>query len=432
MNAIQKALESVESDGVPLDDMEYDTLHLMSASLVATTESYLSAIKSAEDAIERIETVRTVLEYQPQPNDASRALVDETLRGALGNSVVSVEQLLPTLHVENSVLSTESIRSTVSNALSRILTYIKRVLENMADLWNSLLSMSKWVRFTANNGLNRVKSNKGLSPSQLTFDYKGDTNRLMINGAVYKSNAQYLANLVELRRQLEYFTGDHVKVVTKIGDGLLAAITTKNTPQRALEQSVQAFSLMNYSTVSGMVRGRNQTDVRFEGGTVDAAPSLLGNRTVFIPKDQGVASGLSLLMQAQEIRKRGISLLHTNENQAKLGGGAVLPVMSTSEAEAVLSECVKISVLIDQYDSRPRTTLSRKIRTITDAYKRMCDDASKANLSNEDRAYHNSVGRFVTQYTTLVNSPTDSLIVHALGICRVTIALANRSMQYYR
>lgn len=434
MNPIERALIDSQAsvDEEILDELEYDSIARQAEVMVASTEAFHSALRSSENMIERIENICATIDYDPRPSDAGRVLIDEGLQAALGDSSTTVHDLIPNLHEEGSVISTESVRSTIGNALSRILSYISRMLADMASLWNNLMSMSKWVRLTANNGLNRVKTNKGLSPSQPTFEFKGDPNRLMINGAIYKSNASLLANLVELRRQLEYFVGGYSDLVGKIGDSYLSAIKSGDSPEKTLATCVEATRQMNYSTISGFIRARNQSDQRFDGGTVDGGPALLGNRSVFIPKEVPPLPHASLLGQAQEVRKRNIALLHTNEVVGQASQHAALPVMSTSEAEGILKEIVKISTIIDNFDSRKRNALTKKIRAITDAYKVMCEAANKAGYTNEDRALHNSVGRFVTQYSSMVSSPTDSLIVHALSCCRMVVGIANRSMQYYR
>ena len=433
---LKSALESagsLQNDEVGLtDDLEFDTVSYAAEHMVESFEAYHEAIRASEDMIERIENVGLIIDCDPVPNDQSRALIDEGLSAALSGSETKVSDLIPNLHEENSVLSTESIRSTISNALSRILSYIKRILADMSALWSNMVSMSKWVKFTAENGLNRVKTSKGMSPSQSSFSFKGDPNRLMINGAVYKSNAILLANLVEMRRQLEYFTGDYTKLVNRIGEGFLGAMKSGGSPEDTLKKCIDACLLMNYSTVSGNVRARNQRDPRFDGGVVDAAPALLGNRSVFVPKEIVPSGHASLLGQAQESRKRSIVLLHTNEQQKTMGDASSLPVMSPTEAESVLKEVVKIASLVDEYDSRKHRELVRKINDITDAYKKLCERNAEHNENNNDRAHHNSVGRYVTQFSSMVTSPTDSLIVHALSCCRMVIALANRSMQYYR
>lgn len=385
-----------------------------------------------EDLAGGLESIACIAEGIEEATIRELQLVHTATALALAGTDVEVESLVPSLESSTgTTVSTESLKRVARTLWDAIRKTVARIWKAIRDFFGGVKGDIQRLRFRNKQVRHRAENVTGRSIRTAKTILGRETNALSIYHRPPRSAKDVIDGLKEYRRQAKVLLGSYPEDLNAMGRKLKNAISSFDiTRSRESLARVTAVALEFDLPVKARSAG-NLTDVvdsRWESGTVQRLPALMGNKSVFFMTPKHRPGNKTPLAEAEQTRNRraflGMSSPEVTDTQTS-GEVETFPASTVVEITNLVEE---ICTLVSEYQSKSKAldNVHRAIESSSQTLVGLMGNSE--SLSEEDRVHIRSTLKFNTAFSNWANQPQTSFASQALTACRSALIASGKSL----
>ena len=415
---LQAALES-EDGSLPVEESQ--PLDSMSESEFDNTDSLLNEVDRVQDVREGMVDLASVCASIESATPQNLALIQIATNLALAGTKFAASDMIPSLESSLGLtVSTEKLSDTAKALWAKIIETLKKVLASIADFWKSMITEVGRAKFSNDQLTNRAKGANGKGIKVRDVKLGIERMKLETLNKVPNTGNDVLRALKEGHRQLAIVLGQYSTNVVITGTEMVAAIGGEVNPSADYLANInKAAETLNFKELKTLLNARPYNDLRFSKDEVSAAPSLPGNKSIFV-NDHGNG----------DVSNRYASLAKSNTAKPNSqGDNYTMDTISIPEILSISKEVDAILSLVIKFNGeqgKKLSTLSKTMLTATETAKGKIDGLI---APPEAERNYTAAARSPTAFNRWAQPLQSQLSRHMVTVCKAAMTVCEASLK---
>ncbi|MNO21485.1 hypothetical protein D3C76_112590 [compost metagenome] len=392
---------------------------------LANAKVQLESLLNATDALE---SLISHLDHNAVVSDGHRAAVTVSFENLIGNTGLSVNDVLPALigH-EGGTVSTESLKDRLGEVWKRLVAGVLVILRFLKQFWNSIATYRGRLRHTAVHLAKAGSISRYASVKKPMVELGIEIKSLVVGGGVVTDPDSLIRSITSALDQYRVLTNLYGAGMLDVGKQFERCLTDGTMGMEKLSQVCNIFTQMPIDLIASKLSAMVYRDPRFGRRLTLTAPPIIGGWSLFfltLEQEQRNAAAENLLGYAQSLRTTGVRFALTNVNVSNITSGTV----KTANGQQVQVMAKRVIEILDTIEAQERAISISRIEAQIKNVLRAGERYQSMAAGGDGSGANESVLRFVRNYASWAIGPVDQMTTNLLTVSRNLLIYGRKSL----
>lgn len=315
-------------------------------------------------------------------------------------------------------------------------SFLDKLIALLEKLWAAIVKATKMLltevgrmEFFLKRIEQDAKANVGVEPGSKTINLSLDGQRLLLNGKIPEGSQAFIRELLETKRQFDIMGAHYPSIIINYGEKLLNLYKGSFVSEKdRLEAIIKLTESADFDVLNRSLFTKYYKDSRFRDGSVQIAPPLLGDRSIFIKSKLMSSNSSTIKGRAATSRQLGIIFTQSRNEYHELQERS----MNTLYAKDILIIVDKLKDMLYSVKSYGAGQNELKMAEIGKSIASELKTMKMAARDPEDQSYFKESVKFASLYSSWVSMPMDAFVSHVTRTIHASISVCQKSIKTYR